>query len=310
MHEKTTSESSCSEKSVKFTTRKRNSRKNSVTSESEKSTVINRHAKTDINNNTLSEDKTPFESYFSDPKFIDIPVEGCPPRTLVKKILVKGSGQKMSEIINSKPRKNKDKKIDKQLEPNLPINAKKALENSNLKLGLKISFHYAGYFEYDAAPFDSTQARGEQWTEILGVGKLIPALEHCLLEMKSNEKAVVMARSDVCFGDHGCFQRIPKKADCMFKIWLDSYNEMSLMDQFCQLNQAERIQGIKSGSFSIKRIENVISKENDRIRTDFFSKNHFAQAQNEYSKLVGFVKKIPLLDESTEKLVRCLQHKF
>ena len=253
-----------------------------------------------------SSDKTPFEEYFSDPNFIDIPIEGLPPRTLVKKILKQGTGQKMTEIINTKPRK--DKSTPKA--PNSSLNNKKVFDLSHLKLGLKISFHYAGYFEYDSAPFDSTQARGEQWSEILGVGKMIPALENCLLDMKSNEKAVVMARSSICFGSYGCGQRIPKEADIMFKIWLDSYNEMSLMDQFSQLTQAQRVQGIKSGAFSLKRVMNVVSQENDRIRKEYFTKNRFAEAQQEYSKIVGFVKKIPLLDEETENYVKSVTHKF
>jgi tetratricopeptide (TPR) repeat protein len=85
---------------------------------------------------------------------------------------------------------------------------------------------------------------------------------------------------------------------------------MSLMDQFSQLTQVQRVQGIKSGAFSLKRVMNVVSQENDRIRKEYFTKNRFAEAQQEYSKIVGFVKKIPLLDEGTENYVKSVTHKF
>jgi len=273
------------------------------------------HAKTIASDDEEGETKTPFESYFSDPKFTNIPVESMPPRSLVKYVLKSGTGMKIKDIIgnaNSENRRKEAKKEGKQSGDyyNLPIKQEKYESLSAIRLGLKVSFHYAGYFEFDGAPFDSTQARGEPWKEIIGVGKMIPALEHAVLEMRKNEKAVIMARYTLCYGHNGCGQRIPRQADVMFKVWLDNYNELTLIDQFLQLNHTQRIQGLKAGLFSIKRIQKIINDESSKVKEQYFMKNLWSQAQQEYSKLLHNVKCIPLLDDETQKIVFEMSHRY
>ena len=97
-----------------------------------------------------------------------------PARSLVKKVLKSGTGLTMQAVIAGKGRKT-DENNNKA---NKPISKSKTADFSHLKLGLKVRFHYAGYFEYEGAPFDSTQARGECWNEVLGINKMIPALEY------------------------------------------------------------------------------------------------------------------------------------
>lgn len=212
-----------------------------------------RKAESTCSSSYSDDTKTPFEKFFNDPKFKNISVDKIPERFLVKKVLRDGTGFTIGQILSQ----TNDTISTSQNIPPLKVNKfNKQMQDpekeiSNLQIGLKISFHYAAYFEHEKHPFDSTQARGEPWTEIIGIGKMIPALEKSLMTMKLNERAVILARYDLCYGESGCLNRIPKQKDCMFKVWLSSISEMTLLDQFMQLNYEMKVQALKAGKFTI-----------------------------------------------------------
>jgi len=284
-----------------------------------------RHDEPEVKIKDITNEKTPFEIYFNDKRFVDVKIENIEPRTLVKRVLKSGTGLTLKEMIYGK-RKSRPaslcSKMNKPLDINKVNNEQTAL--TNLQIGLKVSFHYAAYFEYEKAPFDSTQARGEPWTEVLGLKKLIPALENSLLEMRLNEKAVILSKYDLCYGENGCGDRIPRKKDCLFKIWLSGVSEMSLLDQFLSLNyqgkvqafKAAAVQGSGSGSgsgssgFSLKRIIYILDDQSEIIKKDFYRADRYAEAQKKYQNLLKILDDLPILDDESMKLINQKQVQY
>lgn len=232
-------------------------------------------------------------------KFENIPVENFDDRCLVKRILKEGTGKTIAEQIAECY----GKKSTNERSHNNPIDIRMKAPELKIETGLKIQFHYSGYFEFCPAPFDSSQTRGEPWTEIIGVGKLLPALEQSILTMRLNEKAIILARHYLCFGESGCGQRIPKKADCMFKIWLSNINQPSLIDQFLQLERGARLSCIRSGVIKLKKLMHVLATESNDIKRECYDKQLWAPAQNRYERLIKVCEHIPLMDDEIEETV-------
>ena len=260
-----------------------------------------------------------FDNYFADSSFADL-IPECPTeirdgfekRSLVKKILRPGTGLKMREIYRDMKKLDRgDNQVNRAIDVNrIEKMADKKLDHQNhysqidslgIEIGLKIQFHYAAYFEGETVPFDSTQARGEPWTEILGMKKLLPALENSLMSMRINEKAVVLARYGLCYGETGCGKRIPGKKDCMFKIWFTNCMPMTLLDQFMQLNHAKKVQAIKSGYFKLKKILVILHDQSEKIKKDLYNQEKFREAYKKYKRLISLIEEIPIQNDSDEK---------
>ena len=83
----------------------------------------------------------------------------------------------------------------------------------------KVSVHYTGWLE-DGTEFDSSLDRGEPFTFILGIGKVIQGWDQGVLGMKIGEKRKLIIPSELGYGVVGRGDSIPPNATLIFEIEL------------------------------------------------------------------------------------------
>eukprot|EP00928_Gymnodinium_smaydae_P054090 TRINITY_DN37923_c0_g1_i1.p2 TRINITY_DN37923_c0_g1~~TRINITY_DN37923_c0_g1_i1.p2 ORF type:complete len:313 (+),score=118.31 TRINITY_DN37923_c0_g1_i1:47-985(+) len=91
--------------------------------------------------------------------------------------------------------------------------------------GSEVKVHYVGTLQEDGSKFDSSRDRGQQFQFDVGVGQVIKGWDVGICSMKRGEKAILRARSDYAYGDHGSPPKIPPKATLDFEVELFSWRE-------------------------------------------------------------------------------------
>lgn len=79
-----------------------------------------------------------------------------------------------------------------------------------------VRIHYAGFFEFNEVPFDSSYLRGKSFEFILGHSGVVPGLDIAVSTMRSNEKSEFILHPSLAFGKLGCPPRIPPNAEVLF----------------------------------------------------------------------------------------------
>ena len=69
-----------------------------------------------------------------------------------------------------------------------------------IKDGKTVSFHYVGTLD-NGEQFDSSYARNEPMTGLIGSSQLIPGFETALVGMKTGEKKSVIIEAKDAYGD-------------------------------------------------------------------------------------------------------------
>mmetsp|Transcript_58432 Transcript_58432/g.114932 ORF Transcript_58432/g.114932 Transcript_58432/m.114932 type:complete len:315 (+) Transcript_58432:2-946(+) len=91
--------------------------------------------------------------------------------------------------------------------------------------GSEVFVHYVGTLHEDGSKFDSSRDRGQKFQFDVGVGQVIRGWDVGICTMKKGEKAILRARSDYAYGDHGSPPKIPGKATLDFEVELFEWRE-------------------------------------------------------------------------------------
>lgn len=91
--------------------------------------------------------------------------------------------------------------------------------------GSEVKVHYVGTLQSDGSKFDSSRDRGDKFKFDVGVGQVIKGWDVGICTMKRGEKAILRARSDYGYGDHGSPPKIPPKATLDFEVELFEWRE-------------------------------------------------------------------------------------
>ncbi|XP_026836370.1 inactive peptidyl-prolyl cis-trans isomerase shutdown isoform X2 [Drosophila erecta] len=88
----------------------------------------------------------------------------------------------------------------------------------------RVSVRYSGYWESEAAPFDSSLLRGTKFEFETGQGTVVEGLEAAVRTMRPYEQAEFIISYKLLFGELGCPPRIKPKADALFKVEVIDYS--------------------------------------------------------------------------------------
>ncbi|XP_011298074.1 inactive peptidyl-prolyl cis-trans isomerase shutdown [Fopius arisanus] len=154
-----------------------------------------------------------------------------------------------------------------------------------------VTIKYAGYFDGQDEPYDSSHARGKPDRYQLGVGQLIPGFELAIKSMKKHEVSLFWVDFDYAFGELGCAPLIPPRADIIFLVSLIDYLDNALVNNFENLDIEEK-----------KKFHNV--KDNVvhlfKIAADGFKQRKFKQAIRDYKKILNSLDEAELEDSEDE----------
>jgi FK506-binding protein 1 len=89
------------------------------------------------------------------------------------------------------------------------------------RVGDRITVHYEGTLQ-DGTVFDSTRKRGEPFTTVIGVGKVIRGWDEAMPRLSLGEKAILTVSSDDAYGPRGVPPLIPPNSDLRFDLELIS----------------------------------------------------------------------------------------
>lgn len=87
------------------------------------------------------------------------------------------------------------------------------------KKGSKLTVHYVGRLE-DGREFDSSRARQQPFTFVIGQGKMIKAWDEGLMRLSKGERALITAQPAAAYGAHGMPPTIPANAVLKFDVEL------------------------------------------------------------------------------------------
>lgn len=85
--------------------------------------------------------------------------------------------------------------------------------------GNTVFVHYSGYLE-DGTMFDSSVKRDQQFTFVLGMGRVIKGWDEGIALMKEGDKARLIIPSDLGYGERGAGGVIPPNAKLIFDVEL------------------------------------------------------------------------------------------
>lgn len=91
--------------------------------------------------------------------------------------------------------------------------------------GSDVTVHYVGTLHADGSKFDSSRDRPGHFNFEVGVGQVIKAWDIGICTMKKGEKAILRARADYAYGEHGSPPKIPGGAALNFEVELFSWKE-------------------------------------------------------------------------------------
>lgn len=124
---------------------------------------------------------------------------------------------------------------------------------------------YAGYFELQDEPFDTTYYhKSKQITLRLGKGEMIPGLQIAISSMKKFEKALFIIQPELAFGKFGCPPRIPANAEVLFSVELVNFVDDGAADTYDELSNEDK----KKFSKVEKIVKNLLNsaKENFKMQ--------------------------------------------
>lgn len=89
-------------------------------------------------------------------------------------------------------------------------------EGSTPSKGDTVTVHYRGTF-VNGSEFDSSYSRNQPFEFPVGTGRVIPAWDEAVLDMKIGEKRIIVAPYQLAYGERG-YGPIPAKATLIFEI--------------------------------------------------------------------------------------------
>jgi FKBP-type peptidyl-prolyl cis-trans isomerase len=90
-------------------------------------------------------------------------------------------------------------------------------------VGDRVTVHYTGWLNKDGEPgakFDSSVDRGEPFTFVIGVGRVISGWDEGVKSMKVGEKRRLFIPASLGYGARGAGASIPPHADLIFDVEL------------------------------------------------------------------------------------------
>lgn len=136
--------------------------------------------------------------------------------------------------------------------------------------GDTVFVHYVGTLT-DGTKFDSSRDRGDQFSFVLGQGKVIKGWDVGVATMKRGELAVLTCRSDYAYGDTGSPPTIPPKATLCFEVELFDWKGEDLskdQDEGILRTRLHKGEGFESPNDGASCEVHITGRYNDQIFED------------------------------------------
>lgn len=153
--------------------------------------------------------------------------------------------------------------------------------------------NYNAYTEGQKNPFDSTYQRNCPYKVVLGSGGLIHGLEVGVCTMKQGEISTFLIESEYAYGNLGCPPRIPPNSAILYEVEVVAH-----MDSACAIDY-ENMTPEERAAVSFPDIIEVCHVEN-RMGNDLFQRKLYKQAIGRYRKVVRYLDKFSVSNESED----------